>query len=42
MVFINECKPCKISNQMLFCVFIFENKRRSGYEYGIKLFILAI
>ena len=34
MLFINEYKSCEISNQNVFqCnVFIFENKRRTGYD----------
>ena len=35
MVFINECKSCEISNQMFFNVFIFEDKRQTGYDINI-------
>ena len=35
MVFINECKSCEISNQMFCNVFIFENKKETGYDKDI-------
>ena len=44
-VFINERKPCEISNQMFFNNFIFENKIWTGYDTKdckIKLFSGAI
>ena len=35
MVFINEWKSCEISNQMFYNVFIFKNKKETGYDKDI-------
>ena len=32
VVFINQCKSCEISNQVFCNVFIFENKKETGYD----------
>ena len=42
MVFINECKSCEISNQLFYHLLFSFSKRRTGYDYKIKLFSGAI
>ena len=35
VVFLNECKSCEIMNEIFLNVFIFENKRQTGYDISV-------